>query len=233
MTNAMIRIVLVDDQNLVRQGIQILLDLEPDMQVVGAAANGREAIEAVERHMPDVVLMDVRMPEMDGVEATRILTKRFPDTGVIILTTFDNDEYVFEGLKAGARGYMLKDVSSDDIAAAVRAVAVGEALIQPSIARKVVAEFSRLAAGGPRPHASHHAESSADPDLQPLDDPLSEREYEVLRSLAAGLSNREIARQLVITEGTVKNHVSNLLAKLDVRDRTQAVLKAQALKLIA
>lgn len=222
----MIRVLLVDDQKLIRQGIQTLLELEPDLEVVGTAENGREAIAAVERLQPDVALMDVRMPEMDGVAATRVLSERFPQVGVIILTTFDDDEYVFDGLKAGARGYLLKDVSSDDIAAAVRTVAAGGALIQPSIARKVVAEFSRLAAG---PVSSSPVSA---PPVDPLVQPLTERELDVLRALANGLSNREIADKLVITEGTVKNHVSNLLAKLDVRDRTQAVLKAQALRLI-
>ncbi|HYF63246.1 MAG TPA: response regulator transcription factor [Herpetosiphonaceae bacterium] len=215
----MIRIVLVDDQTLIRQGIQTLLELEPDLKVVGVAGNGREALAVVERSQPDVVLMDVRMPELDGVAATRELVAANPALGVIILTTFDDDEYIFEGLKAGARGYLLKDISSDDMAAAIRTVAAGEALIQPSIARKVVAEFGRLAS---RPAERGPA----------LESPLTERELEVLRGLAAGLSNREIADKLVITEGTVKNHVSNLLGKLDVRDRTQAVLKAQSLRLI-
>ena len=240
----MIRIVLVDDQTLIRQGIQTLLELEPDLQVVGVAGNGREALAAVERAQPDVVLMDVRMPEMDGVTATRALHERFPDVGVIILTTFDDDEYVFDGLKAGARGYLLKDTNSDDLAAAVRAVAAGQALMQPSIARKVVAEFSRLAANHDRDarRPANPADSSPEPLAVPKAAPpasqaqiqtLTERELDVLRGLAAGLSNKEIADRLVITEGTVKNHVSNLLGKLEVRDRTQAVLKAQALKLIA
>jgi len=169
------------------------------------------------------VLMDVRMPEMDGVTATRELHRRFPDVGVIILTTFDDDEYIFEGLKAGARGYLLKDISSEEMAEAVRTVARGEALIQPSIARKVVAEFSRLAAGSPPA-----------PERSPLKMPgaLTERELDVLKALARGMSNKEIAAALVITEGTVKTHISNILAKLDVRDRTQAVLKAQQLRLL-
>jgi len=164
--------------------------------------------------------MDVRMPEMDGVAATQEICARFPETGVIILTTFEDDEIVFEGLKAGARGYLLKDISSEEMAEAVRKVAAGEALIQPSITRKVLAEFSRLAAAASRPAPSSLAE------------PLTERELEVLHALAHGLSNREIANQLVITEGTVKNHVSSLIAKLEVRDRTQAVLKAQELGMI-
>jgi DNA-binding NarL/FixJ family response regulator len=219
----MIRVLLVDDQTLIRQGIAMLLELEPDLEVVGAVGDGRAAIEAVERLHPDVVLMDVRMPEMDGVTATRELHRRFPDVGVIILTTFDDDEYIFEGLKAGARGYLLKDISSEEMAEAVRTVARGEALIQPSIARKVVAEFSRLAAGSPPA-----------PERSPLKMPgaLTERELDVLKALARGMSNKEIAAALVITEGTVKTHISNILAKLDVRDRTQAVLKAQQLRLL-
>lgn len=225
----MIRIVLVDDQTLIRQGIQTLLELEPDLKVVGVAGNGREALAVVERSQPDVVLMDVRMPELDGVAATRQLVAANPGLGVIILTTFDDDEYIFEGLKAGARGYLLKDISSDEMAAAIRTVAAGQALIQPSIARKVVAEFGRLAS---RPAEAPPAPSGR-PGLSPaLESPLTERELEVLHGLAAGLSNREIADKLVITEGTVKNHVSSLLGKLDVRDRTQAVLKAQALRLL-
>ena len=219
----MIRVLLVDDQTLIRQGIAMLLELEPDLEVVGAVGDGRAAIEAVERLHPDVVLMDVRMPEMDGVTATRELHRRFPDVGVIILTTFDDDEYIFEGLKAGARGYLLKDISSEEMAEAVRTVARGEALIQPSIARKVVAEFSRLAAGSPPA-----------PERSPLKMPgaLTERDLDVLKALARGMSNKEIAAALVITEGTVKTHISNILAKLDVRDRTQAVLKAQQLRLL-
>ena len=212
-----IRLLLVDDQQLIRQGIETLLEIEPDLLVVGYASTRLEAIEAVERLAPDVVLMDIRMPEMDGVAATRTLTARHPELAIIILTTFDDDEYVFEGLKAGARGYLLKDVSSEELAATIRTVADGGALIQPSITRKVVAEFGRLAAGA----------RDAEPAAEPLLEPLTEREEEVLAELARGLSNREIAARLFITEGTVKNHVSNLIGKLGVRDRTQAVLEAQ------
>jgi len=217
----MIRVLLVDDQTLVRQGICLLLEIEPDIQVVGQAANGREALQQVEALRPQVVLMDVRMPEMDGVEATRALSARFPEIGVIILTTFEDADIVFEGLKAGERGYLLKDISSEEMAQAVRRVAAGQALIQPSLTRKVLEEFSRLAAAAENP-----------PARPALAEPLTEREREVLQALARGCSNREIAQQLVITEGTVKNHVSNLIAKLEVRDRTQAVLKAQELGLI-
>jgi len=219
----MINVLLVDDQTLIRQGIRLLLEIEPDIRVAGQAADGRQAIQQVEALHPDVVLMDVRMPEMDGVAATRELSRRFPEVKVIILTTFEDDETVFEGLKAGARGYLLKDISSEEMARAVRKVAAGEALIEPRLTRKVLEEFTRLASAGERPAPARSAE---------LPVALTERELEVLRALAHGLSNREIAGQLVITEGTVKNHVSSLIDKLGVRDRTQAVLKGQELGLL-
>ena len=212
----MIRVVLVDDQTLIRQGIQTLLELEGDIEVVGTAGDGVQAIEVVSRQLPDVILMDVRMPQLDGIEATRQILAHQPQIGIIMLTTFDDDEAMFAGLKAGARGYMLKNISSDDMAQAIRTVAAGGTLIQPSLTRKVVAELNRL---------------SATPTPQ-LEIPLTEREIDVLRCIAAGLSNREIADKLVITEGTVKNHVSNILNKLDVRDRTQAILRAQSLRLL-
>lgn len=225
----MIRVVLVDDQTLVRQGIRLLLEIEPDIQVVGQAANGREALQCVETLHPDVVLMDVRMPEMDGVAATREICARYENVGVIILTTFEEDEIVFAGLQAGARGYLLKDISSEEMAVAVRKVAAGEALIQPSLTRKVLAEFTRLAsAAHPVPQANPKPEQAS----SSLTEPLTDRELDVLRALAAGFSNREIAERLVITEGTVKNHVSSLIAKLEVRDRVQAVLKGQELGLL-
>ena len=222
----MINVLLVDDQTLIRQGIRLLLEIETDIQVVGQAANGVEALQQVELLHPDVVLMDVRMPEMDGVAATHEIGTRFPEVKVIILTTFEDDETVFEGLKAGARGYLLKDISSEEMASAVRKVAAGEALIEPRLTRKVLAEFSRLASAGERP-----APTASPASALPV--PLTERELEVLKALARGLSNREIAGQLVITEGTVKNHVSSLIDKLGVRDRTQAILKGQELGLIS
>ena len=224
----MIKVLLVDDQTLIRQGIRLLLEMEPDIQVVGQAADGRAAVEQVEILHPDVVLMDVRMPEMDGVAATRALSARHPEVKVIILTTFEDDETVFEGLKAGARGYLLKDISSEEMAQAVRKVAAGEALIQSRLTRKVLAEFSRLATATYRQATP---KTAAVAEVLPV--PLTERELQVLQALAHGLSNREIADSLVITEGTVKNHVSSLIDKLGVRDRTQAVLKAQELGLIS
>ena len=224
----MIKVLLVDDQTLIRQGIRLLLEIEPDIQVVGQAADGRAALEQVEILHPDVVLMDVRMPEMDGVAATRLISASHPEVKVIILTTFEDDETVFEGLKAGASGYLLKDISSEEMAQAVRKVAAGDALIQSRLTRKVLAEFSRMATATDRGSSSKRG-----PVTEALPVALTERELQVLQTLAHGLSNREIADQLVITEGTVKNHVSSLIDKLGVRDRTQAVLKAQELGLIA
>jgi DNA-binding NarL/FixJ family response regulator len=214
-----IRVLLVDDQRLMREGLRILLELESGLEIVGEAADGQAALEAYADLLPDVVLMDVRMPGMDGVEATWRLRERWPEARVIILTTFDDDEYVFEGLRAGARGYLLKDVSGHDLAEAVRAVAAGGALIEPSVARRVVAEFARMA-----PPAR-----AADAGLP---EPLSDREREILTLLAQGLSNREIADRLSLAQGTVKNYVTTILQKLGARDRTQAALRARELGLI-
>ena len=214
-----IRILLVDDQKLMREGLRVLLEMEPDLEVVGEAGDGEAALAVYAEHEPDVVLMDVRMPGMDGVEATRRLRERWPDARVIILTTFDDDEYVFEGLRAGALGYLLKDVSGHELAEAVRTVVAGGALIEPSVARKVVAEFARLAPPVRPPDAG-------------LPEPLTDREQEILQLLAQGLSNREIARRLFLAEGTVKNYVTAILGKLGVRDRTQAALRARELGLL-
>lgn len=214
-----IRLLLVDDQRLMREGLRTLLELEDGFAVVGEAADGEAAQAAYDALRPDVVLMDIRMPVMDGVEATRRLRARWPDAHVIILTTFDDDEYVFEGLRAGAQGYLLKAVSGDELAHAIRTVAAGGALIDPSVTRKVVAEFARL---------SLPTRLAADQLLEPL----SEREREVLALVAKGLSNREIAERLFLAEGTVKNYVTNILGKIGVRDRTQAALRAQQLGLL-
>ncbi len=215
-----IRVLLVDDQALFREGLHTLLSVQTDIEVVGEAGNGEEAVTAVATLHPDVVLMDLRMPILDGVAATRRIMESHPTTRVIVLTTFDNDEDVFDGLRAGAVGYLLKDVPSARLYEAIRAAARGESFLQPSIAAKVVAEFARM---GTRP---------SPPSQSALVEPLSDRELEILRHLAAGASNREIANTLYITEGTVKNHITNILGKLGVRDRTQAALKAKDMGLI-
>jgi len=213
-----IKLMLVDDQRLMRDGMRTILELEPDLEVVAEAENGVEALERFQAAQPDVVLMDIRMPEMDGVEATRRLVAEHGHALVIILTTFDDDQYIFEGLRAGALGYLLKDVSGTELADAIRTVHAGGALIEPSVARKMVAEFARMPAAG-----------SADAGLI---DPLTDREEEILRMLAQGLTNREIAQRLFLAEGTVKNYVSTVLNKIGARDRTQAALKASRLGLI-
>jgi DNA-binding NarL/FixJ family response regulator len=214
-----IRVLLADDQALFREGLRTLLSLHADLEIIGEAANGEEALRQAAALRPDVVLMDLRMPVLDGVTATRRLCAAQPATRVIILTTFDDDEYVFDGLRAGAVGYLLKDAPSDKLVEAIRAVARGESFLQPSVTAKVVAEFARL---GDRRRDQPEG----------LAEPLSDREIEILRLVAAGASNKEIAEQLVIAEGTVKNHITNILGKLGARDRTQAALRGRELGLV-
>ena len=214
-----IRVLLVDDQSLFREGLHTLLSVQPAINVVGEAANGEEAIQQALNLRPDVILMDLRMPVMDGVAATRRLRALLPEARVIVLTTFDDDDSVFDGLRAGAAGYLLKDVSSARLVEAIQLAARGESLLQPSVAARVIAEFTRLANQPP-------------PKADPLADPLSERELEILRQVANGDSNREIAEYFVIAEGTVKNHLTNILRKLNVQDRAQAVLKARQLGIL-
>ena len=215
-----INVLIVDDQQLVREGLCILLDLIPDIEVVGEAPDGREALALVKKIQPDVVLMDIQMPELDGVAATRQLQEEAPHVKVIILTTFDDDEYVFEGLLAGAAGYMLKDVHSEQLADAIRAAAEGKAFIHPAITRKVVSKLTHLTE---RERTRHE---------QPLADPLSSREIEVLGLLAQGAANKEISECLFIAPGTVKNHIGSIYTKLNVHSRTQAIQKAKDLGLI-
>ncbi|GGT38919.1 response regulator [Streptomyces purpureus] len=208
-----IRVLIADDQMMVRQGFTVLLNTQPDIEVVGQAVDGLDAVARVAELKPDVVLMDIRMPELGGIEATRRITGDDPAIRVLVLTTFDLDEYVYEALRAGASGFLLKDASADQLAEAVRVVAGGDALLSPGITRRLIAEFSRLS-GPPR---------------APLKDrvgTLTERETEVLSLVAQGLSNAEIARELVVAEQTVKTHVSRILVKLGLRDRTQAAVYA-------
>jgi DNA-binding NarL/FixJ family response regulator len=212
-----VRVLLVDDQALFREALATLLDVRADVEVVAEAANGEEALRAAAEVRPDVVLMDLRMPVLDGIAATRRLRAEQPDVRVIALTTFDEDDEVFAALRAGAVGYLLKDVSAARLIEAILATARGESVLQPSVAAKVVAHF---------------AQQPAETAPTPLVDPLSERELDVIRLLANGRTNREIAATLFLAEGTVKNHVTNVLAKLGARDRTQAALRARELGLL-
>ena len=213
-----IKILLVDDQPLFREGLRTLLSVHADFEVVGEAGNGEQAVRLARLLRPSVVLMDLQMPVLDGVAATRRLHQEQPACRVIVLTTFDDDEMVFDGLRAGAVGYLLKDAPSEKLAEAIRVAARGETFLQPSVAAKVVAEFARL---------SRKTAGTPDALSRLLNGPLSERELEILRLIAQGASNREIAGALFLAEGTVKNHVTNILGKLEVRDRTQAALKAK------
>ncbi|MGH8970395.1 MAG: response regulator [Actinomycetes bacterium] len=206
-----IRVVIADDQSLVRTGFGAILSHEPDLEVVGEAGDGRQAVEQVRLHRPDVVLMDVRMPVMDGLEATRELTASGSATRVLILTTFDLDEYVFAALRGGASGFLLKDAPADQLLTAIRVVAAGDALIAPSVTRRLIAEFA---------HRPMHTDRPAQLE------PLTAREREVLGLLARGMSNSEIAAALFLGEATVKTHVARILSKLCLRDRVQAVVLA-------
>ncbi|MFG2481337.1 response regulator [Streptomyces virginiae] len=214
-----IKVMIADDQMMVRQGFTVLLNAQPDIEVVGQAVDGADAVAKVAELAPDVVLMDIRMPGMGGIEATSVITA-VPDAAVkvLVLTTFDLDEYVYEALRAGASGFLLKDASADQLAEAVRVVAAGEALLSPNITKRLITEFSRLGA----PRAPSRARIEA----------LTERETEVLSLIAQGLSNAEISGHLVLAEQTVKTHVSRILVKLGLRDRTQAAVFAYETGLI-
>lgn len=220
---AKIRLLLADDQSLFREGLKTLLITNPSFEICAEAANGEEAVKLAVLEKPDVILMDIRMPGLNGIDATRRIRAAVSDEErcrVIILTTFDTDEDVFEALRAGASGYLLKDVSAEKLFEAIHITSRGESFLQPMIAAKVLAEFSRM----PRVQAP-----SADDELIV---PLSRREKEILQLIATGASNKEIADALTIAEGTVKNHVSSILAKLEARDRMQAVIIAQRIGLI-
>ncbi len=202
-----VRILIVDDEKLIRQGLRTLLELESDFEVVGEAANGREAIKKFEELRPDIVLMDVRMPEMNGVEATRAICTTYEEAKIIILTTFNEEEFLFEGIRAGATGYLLKDVSSDELSQAIRVVKSGGAMIQPEVATSLLKEFSSLER---RPR--ERAEIA-----------LTEREKEIVRLIAKGMTNAEIAKKLFLSEGTVKNYITAILQKTGAKNRATLI----------
>jgi DNA-binding NarL/FixJ family response regulator len=213
-----VRVVVVDDQELVRTGFRVILDSEPDIEVVGEASDGREAIEVAGRLGPDVVLIDIRMPHLDGLEATRrIVTDPERGPRVLILTTFNLDEYVYEALRSGASGFLLKDGPAEQLISAVRVVARGDALLAPQITRRLIAEFARYS---PQTHKPEQLKA------------LTERELEVLKLVARGLSNAEIAGELYVSETTIRTHVGRMLTKLGLRDRVQAVVLAYETGLI-
>jgi DNA-binding NarL/FixJ family response regulator len=205
-----IRVLVADDQALVRSGFRMLLGGETDMEIVAEAGNGLEAVDKAARFAPTVVLMDIRMPELDGLEATRRILAADPTARVLILTTFDLDEYVYEALRAGASGFVLKDEPPEQLLAAIRVVAAGEALLSPAVTKRVIGQFTRLPHRAPPPEV----------------DELTERELDVFRLIARGLSNAEIGQELFISETTVKTHITHLLQKLGLRDRVQAVVLA-------
>ncbi|MEV6423474.1 response regulator transcription factor [Streptomyces sp. NPDC051662] len=214
-----IRVLIVDDQVMVREGFSVLLNAMPDIEVIGEAVNGREAVRQVAVLHPDVVLMDIRMPELNGIEATREIVAADADAKVLVLTTFDLDEYVYQALRAGASGFLLKDASARQLADGVRVVASGEALLAPTVTRRLITEFSKL------------SETPRAPAMARIGD-LTERETEVLVLIAQGLSNAEIAEHLVVAESTIKTHVSRILVKLGLRDRTQAAVFAYEARLV-
>ncbi|MFI6735925.1 response regulator [Nonomuraea sp. NPDC050451] len=208
-----VRVVVADDQELVRAGFSMILDAQPDIEVVAEAGDGEQAVAAVREHRPDLLLLDIRMPVMDGIEAARIVCAE-SGCRVLMLTTFDLDDYVYDALRAGASGFLLKDVRRDDLIHAVRVVAAGESLLAPSVTTKLIAEFTSRAAARPAVPPSERLAV------------LTAREQETLRMIARGLSNAEIAQAMVVSEHTVKTHVSNVLTKLGLRDRVQAVIAA-------
>ncbi len=217
-----LRVLVVDDQDVVRHGLGVILGHQPGIEVAGFAANGQEALEQAAILKPDVVLMDLKMPRMNGIQATRQITKHHPATKIVVLTTYDDDEWVFDAIRAGASGYLLKDSDGAEIVGAVRGVMAGEVRIDPAVAGKVLHEFNRLAG-----QQGHQPPKPAQPGSdQPLLEDLTERELSVLQELAQGKTNREIADSLHLAEGTVKNYVSIIIDKLQANDRTQAAILA-------
>lgn len=220
-----IRVLVVDDQSLIRRGLAVILATEPDIDVVGQAADGEEAVEAARRERPDVVLMDLQMPRLGGVAATRAITADHPQTQVVVLTTFDTDEMVFEAIRAGAQAYLLKDAPESEVLDTIRAVHRGESRLSPNIARKVMEQFRLLPAGAAPARDEDAAPPARDEDAAALD-ALTAREERILALIAEGKSNKEIARTVFLAEGTVKNYVSRIMEKLHARTRTELAVKA-------
>lgn len=208
----MIKVLIVDDQQLIREGLRMMLSLYDGIEIVGEVSNGEEAIQAVERLEVDLLLMDIRMPVMNGVDATKVIKEKYPDMKVLILTTFDEDEYIFPALKNGADGYLLKDIGSENLAGAINAVFEGNVLLQPNIAKKLVKNIDNKVS---------NTSDNYNKDLYML---LTKKEYEISLLIGEGKNNKEISSLLYITEGTVKNHITNILSKLELRDRTQLAL---------
>ena len=211
----MIKVLIADDQELIRQSLQIVLDSRENLQVTDAVANGQEVVDSVRREKPDVILMDIRMPKMDGVQCTKIIKEHYPQIKIIILTTFDDDEFVYNALKYGASGYLLKGISMDGLAAAIETVYSGQAMINPDIATKVLKLFSRMA------QADYSIQISESQVAE-----LTKTEWKIIEQVECGSSNKEIAEKLSLSEGTVRNYLSNILNKLDLRDRTQLAIWA-------
>ncbi|MDO5391878.1 MAG: response regulator transcription factor [Eubacteriales bacterium] len=211
----MIKVLIADDQELIRQSLQIVLDSRENLQVTDAVANGQEVVASVRREKPDVILMDIRMPKMDGVQCTKIIKEHYPQIKIIILTTFDDDEFVYNALKYGASGYLLKGISMDGLAAAIETVYSGQAMINPDIAAKVLKLFSRMA------QADYSIQISESQVAE-----LTKTEWKIIEQVECGYSNKEIAEKLSLSEGTVRNYLSNILNKLDLRDRTQLAIWA-------
>lgn len=215
----MIRLLLVDDQQLICQGLKAMLSLESDLEVIGIAHNGKAAVEQVEALQPDVVLMDLKMPVMDGREATRLICQSFPNTSVLVLTTFDDDRYIVDAMRAGAKGYLLKDMPSEELAQAIRLVQSGYTQLAPGLMDKLITGFCA---------APTNQAPTAQPSKLPALEQLTPREQEVLRLIGKGLTNRDIAQQLFISEGTVKTHVTHLLNRLNLRNRSQLAIYANS-----